>query len=443
MRPETQYARSGDVSIAYQVFGDGPIDLVVAPGWIFHIELAWEEPTFERTMERLARNFRVMLFDKRGTGLSDRSVGASSLEERMDDIRAVMDAADSKEAVVFGWSEGGTFAAMFAATYPERTRALICHASGARFTNTAGFSAAPRDDLVKSFETYLHHGWGSGLASYMVVPSRADDDAFRRWFGRYERMSVSPSEAIALFHVNIDIDVRHILPTIKVPTLILGQPDDRFIPIALCRDMAERIPGAKFVELSGIDHLFWFSNPDEFVGEFLEFVTGARPQPEVDFDRVLATVLFADVVGSTERASELGDKRWRSLLDSYYAAAKNEIERFRGRQVKTLGDGVLATFDGPARAVRCAHQLAGRTREIGLELRTGVHTGEIEIMGDDVGGIAVHIGARVSSLARPGEVLVSSTVKDLVAGSGIEFDDRGPHELKGVPGEWRLYAARN
>ena len=443
MRPETQYARSGDVSIAYQVFGDGPTDLVIAPGWIFHAEFAWEEPTFERTMERLARHFRVMLFDKRGTGLSDRSIGASSLEDRMDDIRAVMDAASSKEAVVFGWSEGGTFAAMFAATYPERTRALVCHASGARFTNTADFSVALGDDMVKSFETYLHHGWGSGLAAYIIVPSRADDEAFRRWYGRYERMSISPSEAIALLQVNMGIDVRHILPTIKVPTLILGQTNERFVPITLCRDMAERIPGAKFVELSGIDHLFWFSDPDEFVGELLEFVTGARPQPEVDVDRVLATVMFADVVGSTERASELGDKRWRSLLDSYYTAAKTEIERFRGRQVKTLGDGVLATFDGPARAVRCAHQLAARTRELGLQLRTGVHTGEIEIMGDDVGGIAVHIGARVSSLANAGEVLVSSTVKDLVAGSGIVFDDRGAHALKGVPGEWHIYAARN
>jgi len=442
VRPETKYAKSGDVSIAYQVFGDGPIDLVLAPGWIFHIELAWEEPTFERTMERLGRHFRVILFDKRGTGLSDRSMGASSLEERMDDIRAVMDAAGSEQAVILGWSEGGTFAALFAATYPDRTRALIAHATGARFSSAPDFQLAWADESREGFMQYLKTAWGTGLATYIVVPSRAEDEAFRRWFGRYERMSISPSEAVALFQVNMDIDVRHVLPTIKVPTLVLAQPNERFVPLELSRDFASRIPGAKFVELSGIDHLFWFSDPDEFVGEILEFATGARPQPDVDIDRVLSTVMFADVVGSTERASELGDRRWRALLDSYYAAARTEIERHRGRQVKTLGDGVLATFDGPARAVRCAHELTARTQELGLELRTGVHTGEVEMMGDDVGGIAVHIGARVSSLAGAGEVLVSSTVKDLVAGSGLSFDDRGAHSLKGVPGEWHLFVAR-
>ena len=436
--PETKYTKSGDVSIAYQVVGDGPIDLVMAPGWIFHLELVWEQPEFEQMMRRFTPQFRVILFDKRGTGLSDRSVGASTLEDRMDDIRAVMDAAGSQQAVVMGWSEGATFAGMIAATYPERTRALVMYAGAAMFRNAPDFPAAT-PQMEEAFITYVKKYWGSGLAANLVVPSRANEEEFIRWWGRYERMSASPSEALALFDVTAEIDVRNILPTIRVPTLILHQREEMFVALALSKDLAERIPGAKYVELSGRDHLFWFGDPEETVGEILEFVTGSRPEP--DADRVLATVMFADIVGSTERAAELGDRRWHELLDRYYALSGAEVSRFRGRQVKTLGDGVLATFDGPARAVRCAQSLAARSRDLGFEVRAGVHTGEIEIMGDDVGGIAVHISARVTGHAGPGEVVCSSTVKDLVAGSGIAFDDRGTHALKGVPGEWHLYSA--
>jgi pimeloyl-ACP methyl ester carboxylesterase len=438
VRAETQYTRSGDVSIAYQVLGDGPIDLVMAPGWIFHVELVWEQPEFERMMRKLTPHFRVILFDKRGTGLSDRSIGAFSIEDRMDDIRAVMDAAGSEQAAVMGWSEGGTFAAMFAATYPARTRALILYASGARFRWAPDFPITWPRELEQMFETYLETSWGKGLGAPIVVPSRAKDEEFVRWFGRYERMSISPSEGLVLWHTNRDIDVRHILPTIQVPTLVLHQRDELFLPTALSKDLAERIPGAKYVELAGQDHLFWYGDPDEVVGEILEFVTGSRPAP--DIDRVLATVMFVDIVGSTERASDLGDRRWHELLERYYALTGAEVERFRGRQVKTLGDGVLATFDGPARAVRCAQSLAARTRDLGVEVRSGIHTGEIELIGNDVGGIAVHIGSRVAGEAKAGEVIVSSTVKDLVAGSGISFTDRGIHSLKGVPDDWRLWA---
>ena len=439
MKPETTYTRSGDVSIAYQILGDGPIDLVMAPGWIFHLEVVWEEPSFERMMRKFTPHFRVILFDKRGTGLSDRSIGASTLEDRMDDIRAVMDAAGSEQAVVMGWSEGGSFAAMFAATYPERTRALIAYAAPAKVHTSEDFPFGMTREVAEGFLTYIREGWGTGLGSHFAVPTRAGDEAFRRWFGRYERMAISPSEAVALAKLNFELDVRHILPTIRVPTLVLHQRNEMFIPIDVSRDLADRIPGAKFVELSGSDHLFWFGDPDETIAEILEFVTGARPEPEID--RVLATVMFADIVGSTERAAEIGDRRWHELLDRYYTTAAGEIERFRGRQVKTLGDGVLATFDGPARAVRCAQALARQTQRLGVEVRSGVHTGEIELMGDDVGGIAVHISSRVTGHAGAGEVVCSSTVKDLVAGSGIAFDDRGTHTLKGIPGEWHLYAA--
>jgi len=438
VRPETLYTRSGDVSIAYQVIGDGPIDLVMAPGWIFHLEVVWEEPSFERMMRRFAPHFRVILFDKRGTGLSDHSVGNSTVEDRMDDIRAVMDAAGSEQAVVMGWSEGGTFAAVFAATYPERTRALISYASGVRFVQAPDFQLGWAPEMREVFDTYVRESWGSGLASYFVVPSRANDEAFRRWFGRYERMSISPSEAIVLSGLNIGVDVRHVLPAIRVPTLVLHQRGDKFVFPELGRDFAERVPGAKFVELPGEDHLFWFGDPEQTVDQIVEFVTGARPKPQVD--RVLATVMFADIVGSTERAAELGDRRWRDLLDGYYSVAGEEIERHRGRKVKTLGDGVLATFDGPARAVRCAQALAKQTKILGLEVRSGLHTGEIELISEDVGGIAVHITSRVAGHAGAGEVVVSSTVKDLVSGSELEFTDRGAHSLKGVPGEWHLYA---
>jgi pimeloyl-ACP methyl ester carboxylesterase len=438
VQPETKYARSGDVAIAYQVVGDGPIDLVMAPGWIFHLEVVWEQPSFERMIRRFLPHFRVILFDKRGTGLSDRNVGAPTMEDRMDDVRAVMDEVGSERAAIFGWSEGGTIAAMFGATYPERTRALILYSSLAKMFASPDFPMGFNDLALEGFQTYLRESWGSGLAAYFIVPSRANDEAFRRWFGRYERLSLSPTDAVAIATLNAGIDARHIMPAIRVPTLVLHQRGDLFVPVELGRDLAARIDGAKFVELPGSDHLFWFGDPDALVDEVLEFVTGSH-QPR-DVDRVLATVLFADIVGSTQRASELGDSRWRELLGSYYAVADREIDRFRGRKVKSLGDGILATFDGPARGIRCAQAMASATFELGLEIRVGLHTGEVEMIGDDVGGIAVHIGSRVTTLATPREILVSSTVKDLVVGSGISFVDKGAHVLKGVPDEWRLFA---
>ena len=439
MTIDTKYARSGTVNIAYQVHGDGPIDLVMAPGWIFHLEVVWEDPSFKRTLDRLLPHFRVILFDKRGTGLSDRAPGASTLEERMDDVRAVMDAVGSDSAAVMGWSEGGTIASLFAATYPERTRALILYASAARFLKAPDYPHGLPTEATEGFRRYARDHWGEGYGAYIAVPSRADDDAFRRWFGRYERMSVSPGEGLAMFEVNMEIDMRHLLPSIRVPTLILHQTGDRLVRIELGRYMAERIPDAKFVELPGMDHLFWFGDPDPLVDEIQEFLLGARSAPEPD--RVLATIMFSDIVGSTERASDLGDRKWRDLLGRYLTAANRHVTQFRGREIKSMGDGFLAIFDGPARAVRCGFALRETAHELGIELRTGIHTGEIELMGEDVGGIAVHIGARVAGLAIPNEVLASSTVKDLVAGSGIRFAERGTHQLKGIPDEWRLFAA--
>jgi class 3 adenylate cyclase len=294
-------------------------------------------------------------------------------------------------------------------------------------------------ELKALFETYLRDMWGQGLGAYIAAPSRADDEAFRRWFGRYERLAVSPGEGLSMFEVNLEIDARHLLPTIRVPTLILHQTGDRLVPVELGRYMAERIPDAKFVELPGMDHLFWFGDPDPLVDEIQEFLLGVRPMREPD--RVLATIMFTDIVSSTERAASLGDKKWRDLLGRCMAATSKQVAQFRGREIKSMGDGLLATFDGPARAVRCGFALREAARELGIQLRTGIHTGEVELIGEDVGGIAVHICARVAGLAEPNEVLASSTVKDLVAGSGIRFAERGTHQLKGIPEEWRLFAA--
>ena len=440
MQPDTAYTTSsGDASIAYQIVGNGPIDLVIAPGWIFHIELVWEDPSFERLMRKLGSTFRVIVFDKRGTGLSDRRVGVSTLEDRMDDIRAVMDAAGSERAAVMGWSEGASIAMLFAATYPERTRALIMYAGGARFAWAPDYPMGYDAQFLDGARQLLtSENWGKGLGAFIVTPTRASDEAFQKWFGRYERFSISPKEGLEMMEINMEIDLRNVLPLISVPTLLLHQTGDRLIPVAMSQYMAERIPGAKLVELPGEDHLWWFSNQDEVTDQLVEFVTGSRPR--VEPDRVLSTVLFTDIVGSTQRAAELGDARWRDLLEDHHVLMRRLLAHHRGREVKTTGDGILATFDGPARGARCAWQAARDVRRLGIEVRAGVHTGECEVMGSDVGGLAVHIGDRILSLAAPGEVLASSTVKDLVAGSGIEFEDRGLHQLKGVPGEWHLYA---
>jgi class 3 adenylate cyclase len=434
MQPETRYARSGDVHIAYQVVGSGPFDLVLVPGFVSHIEEWWEEPLCARFLERLAGFSRLILFDKRGTGLSDREAGVPTLEQRMDDVRAVMAAAGSERAAVLGISEGGPMSALFAATYPERTAALVLYGTFAEFR-----SWVPTPEHLEQFLHAIDERWGTGQSLPRFAPGLADDPRFRRWWARHERRAASPGAAMALMRMNSEIDVRHVLPAIRVPTLVLHRSGDVTVDVAAGRYLAAHILGAKYVELPGDDHLPYVGDSEAILGEIEEFLTGVRPVAEPD--RVLATVLFTDVVGSTELAARLGDRRWRDLLDAHHAAVRRELARFRGREVGTVGDGFLATFDGPARAIRCADAIGAAVRTVGVEVRAGLHTGEIEIMGDDVGGIAVHIGARVAAEAGPGEILVSSTVKDLVAGSGLEFEDRGTRTLKGVPGEWRLFAA--
>ena len=435
MQPETRYAKSGDVNIAYQVVGDGPFDLVWVPGWVSHLEHSWEEPSNARFLHRLASFSRLIMLDKRGTGLSDRvSINElPTLEQRMDDVRAVMDAVGSQRAALMGVSEGGAMTALFAATYPERTTALVLYAANARHP-AHDLTAEQLQPILDAFE----RSWGQGMAWPMWAPSRADDPQLKEWGARFERLGGSPGAAVALFRMAAAIDIRKVLPAIRVPTLILHRTGDQALPVMDSRYMAEQIPGAKYVELPGMDHVWFVGDADAILNEVQEFLTGVRPAPEAD--RVPATVLFTDIVGSTQRAGELGDRRWRDLLDSYYALSRRELGRFRGREIKTMGDGFLATFDGPARGIRCACAISDSVGQLGLAIRAGLHTGECEMMGDDVGGIAVHIGARVATEATAGEVLVSSTVKDLVAGSGLQFEDRGSHALKGVPEEWRLFA---
>lgn len=442
MRPVTRYAKSGDVNIAYQVVGNGPIDLVFVMGWVSHLDYFWEEPAFARFLTRLASFSRLILFDKRGTGLSDRvpDTQLPTMEERMDDVRAVMDAVGSDRAALVGISEGGPLCALFAATYPERTTAIVMIGSYARRIWAEDHPWAPDERERAAFLERLEREWGTEVDLDVRAPSVAGNSHFREWWATYLSRSASPGAAVTLTRMNMEIDIRDVLPTIRVPTLIIHRTGDRILSVEGSRYMAAHIPGARLVELPGEDHLPWVGDQDAILDELEEFLTGVRRGPEPD--RMLATVLFTDIVGSTERAADLGDRRWRELLERHRGVIRRELSRFRGREIETTGDGFLALFDGPARAIRFAAASVGAVRALGLEIRAGVHTGEVEMMGANVGGIAVHIGARVAALAGPGEVLVSSTVKDLVAGSGIAFDDRGAHTLKGVPGEWRVFAAR-
>ena len=426
MEPRIQYAKSDDVSIAYRVVGDGPLDVVFVQGWVSPIEQLMELPSYVRFVERLASFSRLILFDKRGTGSSDRvSINElPTLEQRMDDVRAVMDAVGSERAALVGSSEGGPMSILFAATYPERTTALVLIGTLAKFGHQ------PLEWIEKH--------WGEGRGAALFAPSLADDPEFTKFMARFERQGASPSAAAALMKMNQDIDVRQILPAIRTPTLVMHRAGDRVIPVDRGREIARLIPDARYLELEGEDHLPYVGDGDAIVDEVQEFLTGVRPDPEPD--RVLATILFTDIVGSTATTAEVGDRRWKELLDAYYSSARKELKRFRGREVKTTGDGLLATFDGPARGIRCATAVRDSARAIGIETRSGLHTGECEVMGEDIAGIAVDIGARVEAEAESGEVLVSSTVKDLVAGSGLEFEDRGVRQLKGVPGEWQLFA---
>ena len=425
------------MNIAYQVVGEGPFDLVYVPGWISNIELMWEEPAHARLLRRLASFSRLILFDKPGTGMSDPVLldGLPTLEQRMDAVRAVMDAAGSERAALFGSSEGGLLSVLFAATYPKRTRALVTLAIYAKRLWSADYPWAPTPEARAAEIEEIEAAWGGEMDISSLAPSA--DEAFKRRAVAYLRRSASPGAAVALLRMNSQIDVRAVLPTIRVPTLVLQRIGDRDVNVEEGRWIARQIPGAKYVELPGDEHLIWAGDVDAVVDEVEEFLTGTRPLH--DADRVLATVLFTDIAGSTERAAELGDRRWREVLEEHHTRVRRQLEHFRGREVDTAGDGFLATFDGPARAIRAACAIRDSIRELGMEIRAGLHTGECQLMQDKVGGIAVHTGARVADAAGPGEVFVSNTVRDLVSGSGITFEERGEHELRGV-GSWRLYS---
>jgi len=435
MQPKTRYAKSGDVHIAYQVFGEGPVDLVFVPGFISHIENYWDEPSFARWLRRLGSFSRVIMFDKRGTGLSDQVSELPGMDQRMDDIRVVLDAVGIERAGIFGLSEGGSLSTLFAASHPDRAQSLIVCGSFAQFS-----SWIPTQEALEDFLQYIDNNWGSGESMLMFAPSKKGDLAFQQWWGKFERLGASPAAAITLLRMNSQIDITNILPSVNVPTLVIHRKDDVTVNVEGGRLLAERIPDSKYVELSGADHLPWIGeNSDQILDEMEQFLTGERSTPSIE--RVLATVVFTDIVGSTARAQALGDRAWGDLLGLHDKAVRQELARFHGNEVKWTGDGFLAAFDRPARAIQCSLAIINTVRTLGIEVRVAIHTGEVEYVKNDIRGIAVHIASRVADLANGGEVVVSRTVKDLVAGSGIAFEDYGTHELKGVPDLWQLFRA--
>jgi pimeloyl-ACP methyl ester carboxylesterase len=437
MQPETLYAKSGDLSIAYQHFGDGQHDVLLAPGFISHLELGWEEPSLRRALERLGSFGRVITFDKRGTGLSDPTPTLPTLEDHTMDLQAVMDAAGVEKATLLGFSEGGTMAAMLAATHPERTSSLVLCGAWARLSKAPDYPIGIDIEKLRKMVKLVDR-WGTGVGLSAWAPSRRDDTHLRAWWGRLQRLGASPAMARSLFATYPLLDTRRVLGAITTPTLVLHRRDDLMVPVALGRYVAEHIEGARLVELDGQDHLWFVGDTDALLDEIEAFVTGAPPGPSPD--RVLLTVLFADVVGSTEKAAEMGDKRWADLLETFQETVRSSLDRYGGRLMSFAGDGFFATFDGPAAAIRGADAIRDSVHSLGLHLRTGVHTGEVEVLGSEFGGIGVHLGARVMAEAEPDEILVSSTVRDLVVGSSIDFEPRGMHELKGIPGEWQLLA---
>ena len=437
----TRYARNGEISLAYQVLGDGPTTLLLVTGWVLPMEAIWEDPAYVRFVERLASSFRVILWDKRGTGLSDRVAvdRLPTLEERMDDIGAVLDAAGAERAAIAGLSEGAVLAALFGAAHPERTRALTLYGGWGCTVGDESYRAMPGRERFEEFAADVQRSWddmGSFLALW--APTYEHDPAVREWWTRALHRGASPASAVAWLRMLVGFDIRGVVGAIHTPTLVLHRAGDRMIAVENGRWLAANIPGAEYVELAGDDHLWWLGDQDALLDEVERFLVGTAPPREPD--RVLATVLFTDIVDSTRRATELGDRRWRDLMARHEAIVRDRLARFRGHEVKTLGDGFLSRFDGPARAIRCAAAIRDAVLPLGLELRAGLHTGEVEVVEDDVHGIAVAIAARVAATAAPGEVIVSRTVRDLVAGSGIEFEDRGTHDLRGVADDWHLYA---
>ena len=438
--PETRYAKSGDVHIAYQVLGDGPIDLLFVPGFVSNVEATWQHPVRAVFFRRLASFSRLILFDKRGTGMSDRTSQIFTLEQRMEDVNAVLDAVGSERAALFGTSEGGPMSILFAASHPQRTIALVIFGSYAKRSWAEDYTFGWLEERWNAVLSNMERNWGTpkGVDLEMWAPSIARDAERATKSAAYFRAAASPGAALAVMSMNRDIDVRRVLPSVRVPTLILHRVDEKVIDVEHARYLARHIPGARLIELPGVDHIFWIGDGDAILDEVELFLTGRRQA--VEPERVLATVQFTDIVQSTERAAALGDRKWREVLERFQSMVRETLREHRGREIDTAGDGFLAAFDGPARAIRCAAAVRDRARAQGIDLRAGIHTGECEIIGDKLGGIAVHTGSRVAGKAEPGEILVSQTVKDLVAGSGLQFAERGVHSLKGVPGEWRLYA---
>jgi len=437
--PETHYAKSGDIHIAYQVMGSGPVDLVFVPGFISHVELNLENPWWSPIFWRLSSFCRLIRFDKRGTGLSDRVGFMPTLEERMDDVRAVMDAVGLKRAALLGVSEGGPMSILFSATYPDRASALILHGTMARMAWAPDYPwGRPASQLAARLKE-IEQTWGEGRSVELLSPSLAGNEEYRRWVGRTQRASASPGAAAALIRMNNEIDVRHVLPAVTVPTLVLHRSGDRALNVDHGRYLAQHIQGAKYVELSGDDHQPWMGDMNAVCNEIEAFLTRVHSTP--DPDRILTTVLFTDIADAPARAAEIGERKWKELLRDHHSIVRRQLERHRGREIETGGDGVFATFDGPARAVRCGRSIAEAVKGLNIQIRAGVHTGECEVIGEKLAGIAVQIAACIKALAAPDEVLVSSTVKDLVVGSGLRFQSRGVHVLTGIPGEWNLLAA--
>jgi class 3 adenylate cyclase/esterase/lipase len=437
--PKTEYAKSGEIHIAYQVIGDGPFDLIMVPGWVSNVELAWENAEYSRFRQRLASFSRLITFDKRGTGLSDRLSESElpDLERRMDDVRAVMDAVDSDHAALMGISEGGSMSVLFAATYPKQTIALIMIGVLTKGVWSHDYPWAPTPEQRQRWFDSIEKDWGGTVNLESMAPSVMNDPKFKEWWSAYLRQSASPAAAKALSKMNAQIDVRDVLSSIHVPTLILNRIGDKVSDIEEARYIYSKIPGAKLVELPGNDHLPWVGDSKALLDEVEEFLTGTRPFYQGD--RVLATILFTDIVSSTRHARNLGDQKWHIILERHNTLIRDKISKFDGREIETAGDGFLVTFDGPARAIRCSCAIRDAVKQLGIEIRAGLHTGEIELIGEKVCGIGVHIASRVLDNASPNEVLVSRTVRDLISGSGINLKEKGVYNLKGIPEEWRLF----